>query len=106
LVQIEITDRGPGIPQAELEAIFEAFVQSSKTKDGAGGTGLGLAICRKIMQAHGGQIQAFNRAGGGSCFRITLTCLEPAEMAERAPTGPPKPDGIAHSSHVPTQLKM
>ena len=85
LVHIEIADRGPGIPQAELEAIFEAFVQSSKTKDGAGGTGLGLAICRKIMQAHGGQIQALNREGGGSCFRITLSCLESAELAELTP---------------------
>lgn len=81
LVHIEIADRGPGIPPAELEAIFEAFVQSSKTKDGAGGTGLGLAICRKIMQAHGGQIQALNREGGGSCFRMTLSCLESAELA-------------------------
>lgn len=71
-IHVDICDRGPGIPPAELETIFEAFVQSSKTKDGAGGTGLGLAICRKIMQAHGGQIQAFNRPDGGSGFRITV----------------------------------
>ena len=70
--KIEIADRGPGIPQAELEAIFEAFVQSSKTKDGAGGTGLGLAICRKIVEIHGGRIAAENAAGGGSRFTITL----------------------------------
>lgn len=67
-----VRDRGPGIPPAELETIFEAFVQSSKTKQGSGGTGLGLAICRKIVEAHGGQIRAENVAAGGSRFTITL----------------------------------
>jgi len=71
-IHIRVADHGPGIPPAELERIFEAFVQSSKTKDGAGGTGLGLAICRKIMQAHGGTIHAENRDGGGSVFHIRL----------------------------------
>ncbi|MCE4556744.1 ATP-binding protein [Roseateles cellulosilyticus] len=71
-VQVSVADRGPGIPPAELEAIFEAFVQSSQTKDGSGGTGLGLAICRKIVEIHGGRITAENRAGGGAVFRLTL----------------------------------
>lgn len=69
---LRISDRGPGIPPAELESIFEAFVQSSSTKDGSGGTGLGLTICRKIVQAHGGRIYASGRAGGGSTFHIEL----------------------------------
>ena len=67
-----VRDSGPGIPQAELESIFEAFVQSSRTKDGSGGTGLGLAICRSIVQAHGGHINAANRAEGGTEFLIRL----------------------------------
>jgi signal transduction histidine kinase len=67
-----VRDHGPGIPPAELESIFEAFVQSSKTKDGSGGTGLGLAICRKIVEAHGGRIRAANADGGGSEFHIRL----------------------------------
>jgi len=67
---IAIADRGPGIPPAELEQIFEAFVQSSQTKDGSGGTGLGLAICRKIVEIHGGRIHAANRPGGGAVFHI------------------------------------
>ena len=71
-VHLSVRDRGPGIPPAELEQIFEAFVQSSKTKDGSGGTGLGLAISRKILQAHGGEIRAENNPGGGSTFRIYL----------------------------------
>jgi signal transduction histidine kinase len=70
--RLTVADRGPGIPEAELERIFEAFVQSSRTKDGSGGTGLGLAICRTIMQAHGGHIAAANREGGGSVFEIVL----------------------------------
>jgi PAS domain S-box-containing protein len=69
---LSVADRGPGIPAGELERIFEAFVQSSRTKDGSGGTGLGLAICRTIMQAHNGHITAANREGGGSVFEIVL----------------------------------
>ncbi len=70
--QVWVRDSGPGIPEAELESIFEAFVQSSRTKDGSGGTGLGLAICRTIVQAHGGWISATNRPGGGAKFLIRL----------------------------------
>ncbi len=71
-ILISIADRGPGVPPAELEAIFDAFVQSSQTKDGSGGTGLGLAICRKIVDLHGGSIGATNRDGGGALFSIVL----------------------------------
>lgn len=71
-IHISIADRGPGIPPAELEAIFDAFIQSSSTKDGSGGTGLGLAICRKIIEIHGGRIHAENRDGGGATFHIYL----------------------------------
>ncbi|MFO1270864.1 MAG: ATP-binding protein [Rubrivivax sp.] len=71
-IVLSVRDRGPGIPPKELEKIFEAFVQSSKTKDGSGGTGLGLAICRKIVEAHGGRIGAENAEGGGSRFTLTL----------------------------------
>ncbi len=78
---LTVADRGPGIPEDELEGIFEAFVQSSRTKDGSGGTGLGLAISRTIMQAHGGRITARNRKGGGSVFEIVL----PARSGDTAP---------------------
>ena len=70
--RIDCADRGPGVPADELERIFDAFVQSSRTRDGAGGTGLGLAISRRIVAAHGGAIVALAREGGGSVFRITL----------------------------------
>jgi len=71
-IHIAVRDNGPGIPPAELQTIFEAFVQSSKTKDGSGGTGLGLAICRRIVDAHGGHMHAENADGGGSCFHVYL----------------------------------
>lgn len=71
-IHIQVRDQGPGIPAAELEAVFQAFVQSSKTRDGSGGTGLGLAICRKIIAAHGGRIHATNAPEGGTIFHIML----------------------------------
>ncbi len=71
-VEIAVRDHGPGIPPDELETIFDAFVQSSRTRDGSGGTGLGLTICRKIMSAHGGSIEAGNAAGGGALLRMRL----------------------------------
>jgi PAS domain S-box-containing protein len=71
-IHIVIRDAGPGIPEGELETIFEPFVQSSKTKDGSGGTGLGLAICRKILEAMGGKIYARNASRGGAAFHILM----------------------------------
>ena len=70
---VTVRDHGPGIPEPELDAIFEAFVQSSLTSDGSGGTGLGLTLCRKIMAAHGGRIRAANAPGGGALMTLELT---------------------------------
>ena len=69
---LSVSDRGPGVPEDELERIFDAFVQSTRTKDGSGGTGLGLAISRRIMTAHGGTVRASLRDGGGSVFTVEL----------------------------------
>jgi PAS domain S-box-containing protein len=71
-LRIAVADLGVGIPEAELEAIFDAFVQSSRTRTGAGGTGLGLAICRQVVHAHHGRIQAQNRPEGGAEFEVLL----------------------------------
>ncbi len=67
-----VRDEGPGIPNEELEQIFEKFQQSSRTRTGAGGTGLGLAICREIVNAHQGKIWATNHPDGGACFHVEL----------------------------------
>ncbi len=66
---IEIADRGVGIPEHELERVFDKFRQSERTPHGAGGTGLGLSICRQIVAHHDGRIWASNGpAGGASLF--------------------------------------
>ena len=71
-VRVSIRDHGIGIPEDELEMVFEKFVQSSKTKTGAGGTGLGLSICREIVEAHQGRIWCENHPEGGAVFHLTL----------------------------------
>jgi len=78
--RLDVADHGPGIPEEELEDVFGKFVQSSRTKTGAGGTGLGLAICRQIVMAHGGTISAANRTEGGAIFEV----LMPMETAFEA----------------------
>lgn len=57
-ISISIQNTGIGIPQKELSSIFDKFIQSSKTRTGAGGTGLGLSICKQIIDDHGGHIWA------------------------------------------------
>lgn len=71
-LRLTVADEGIGIPEGELETVFEQFVQSSLTRSGAGGTGLGLAICREIVVAHGGAIRAYNNALGGASFEVLL----------------------------------
>ncbi|MBK8017286.1 MAG: PAS domain S-box protein [Betaproteobacteria bacterium] len=78
-LQLQVVDRGVGIPDSELELIFDKFVQSSKTRSGAGGTGLGLAISREIVQAHGGHIEANHAPQRGAMFTVTLP-LEPCDI--------------------------
>lgn len=71
-VVIGIHDQGIGIPDDELVTIFDQFVQSSRTKTGAGGTGLGLAICREIMRLLGGTVRAENTPQGGALFILSF----------------------------------
>ncbi len=74
-ITVAIKDQGIGIPDDELELVFDKFAQSSKTKTGAGGTGLGLAICVEIAKAHKGKIWAENRSGeDGAVFKFSLPC--------------------------------
>ena len=71
-LRITVSDEGVGIPEEELDSVFNKFIQSSKTKTGAGGTGLGLAICKEIVQGHGGKIWAENNTGCGAAFHVEL----------------------------------
>ena len=72
-ISVSIMDQGTGLPEDELETVFEKFVQSSKTETGAGGTGLGLSISKEIIEGHGGSISARNSSkGGGAIFTFSL----------------------------------
>ncbi len=71
-IRVSIGDEGVGIPEEEVNSIFDKFNQSSRTKTGAGGTGLGLSICYEIIKAHGGEIWAENNPDGGALFSFTL----------------------------------
>jgi PAS domain S-box-containing protein len=79
-VQVEISDTGVGIPENELQRIFDKFVQSSKTNSGAGGTGLGLAICKEIVDMHHGLLLARNNIEGGATFCLTLPITSHPEL--------------------------
>jgi two-component system sensor histidine kinase ChiS len=73
---VTIEDEGVGIPEEELDSIFDKFAQSSKTRSKAGGTGLGLAICQEIVTAHGGKIWAENNDKGGARFCFSLPLIQ------------------------------
>jgi signal transduction histidine kinase len=74
---IRVLDDGPGIPEAELERVFEPFYRLESSRNRAtGGTGLGLSIARDVAQAHGGSLTLANRSGGGLEARLTLPRLQ------------------------------
>lgn len=78
-VIIAVKDRGPGLPEAELEHIFTKFFRLNS--GGVGGTGLGLSIARGIVEAHNGRIAAQNRPGGGAVFLMALPVAIEAQTA-------------------------
>lgn len=69
---LRVCDRGPGVPEAERERIFEPFYRPAGTREPDGGAGLGLALVRQIARRHGGDARCTPRDGGGSCFETTL----------------------------------
>ncbi len=84
-VTIDVEDGGPGIPAAELERIFQPFTRlPGTTRRGSGGTGLGLAIARRIVEAHGGSIEARSPAEGGAQFTVVLSAMAPGHSGRAA----------------------
>jgi len=65
---LEVDDTGPGIAPDRRTAVFDRFVRSADT----GGSGLGLAIAKRLVDAHGGTIEALEAPGGGTRMRVTL----------------------------------
>ena len=80
-VEISVSDDGPGIPEPQLEHIFDRFVRGDAgLTQRVGGTGLGLAISKSLVELHGGTIRAESAVGVGSTFSIRLP-VSPSEAA-------------------------
>lgn len=71
-VRIRVADRGPGLPEDELERVFERHYRGAPTRDTVPGMGIGLAIARDILTAHGGRIWAESLPGPGTTITFTL----------------------------------
>ncbi|MDO9175350.1 MAG: HAMP domain-containing sensor histidine kinase, partial [Actinomycetota bacterium] len=86
MVELSVTDDGPGIPQAELARIFDRFYRARTPRQSdTGGAGLGLAISKRLVDLHGGTMRAENVKPCGACFTILLPRIDaPAD----APGGP------------------
>ncbi|MCV2352158.1 sensor histidine kinase [Paucibacter sp. Y2R2-4] len=70
--EFRVCDRGPGVPPAMRERIFEAFFRMPGHAEQAGGVGLGLSLVKQIIQRHGGDVHCEDREGGGSVFVLSL----------------------------------
>ena len=76
-ITLIVSDEGPGVPDDQVERIFERFYQVDSSRSGNEGTGLGLAICKHIVEAHGGKIWAEGRSDAkGGRFLFTLAAAE------------------------------
>jgi two-component system, OmpR family, sensor histidine kinase KdpD len=84
-LQLDVRDRGPGIPPEECSRIFDMFYTVERGDRGRQGTGLGLTIAQGMIGAHGGSVEALHGPdGGGTLIRIRLPILEPPSSPNRA----------------------
>jgi two-component system sensor histidine kinase KdpD len=80
MIAISVADRGPGIPVAERERIFEPFYRPARSTPDAGSAGLGLSIALRLAMAQGGTLTYEDRVGGGSVFTLGLPAVADATM--------------------------
>jgi signal transduction histidine kinase len=86
-VVVSVSDQGPGIPQAELERLFNPFEKTSvKSTAGEKSTGLGLAIVRKMVEGHHGSVWVESEVGKGSIFYFSLPIAAPIARTTMRPT--------------------
>lgn len=100
LLRIEVSDTGPGIPEADRERIFDAFYQGGAVSPG--GLGLGLSIVRTIVRLMDGRVEVDDRPGGGARFTVFLPA--PREDAAAAPADG-KPSAASTAGVRPPQEK-
>jgi signal transduction histidine kinase len=72
LVRLAVMDRGPGIPSADRDKLFQRFTRLGETDGAQYGIGLGLSVVKVIVEEHGGQVGVDDRPGGGSVFWFTI----------------------------------
>ena len=76
---VDVLDRGAGIPARQVKTIFEPFQRlDDSLSSGIPGSGLGLTLARRMARAHGGDVTYSARAGGGSCFTLSVPLAHPA----------------------------
>ena len=93
--RIEVADRGPGIPESEIERMRQPFTRLDKARGNTKGAGLGLAIVDRVMRAHHGRLELSARAGGGLLAALCLPLAAPAgeqdRMRRSVPSEPDRP---------------
>lgn len=88
--RIEVRDRGPGIPQGDIERLKQPFVRSDDARGSADGAGLGLAIVERIARMHGAVFALLPRAGGGLVARLDF--LRPGQSLPKSGVAAGSPD--------------
>ena len=84
VVEIAVTDQGEGIPEDDLDRVFERFFRVDQARSrNTGGTGLGLSIVKHAVQNHGGEVRVWSQPGRGSTFTIRLPEASPQARAPR-----------------------
>jgi two-component system, OmpR family, sensor histidine kinase CpxA len=84
---VEVSDRGPGIPESERESIFRPFYRVDQARSAhTGGFGVGLAIAERAVKLHKGQLRVRTREGGGTTLQMILPCH--ASSGAPAPVAP------------------
>lgn len=85
VVEIAVTDQGVGIPEDELDRVFERFFRSDPARSrNTGGSGLGLSIVKHVIQNHGGDIRVWSQPGNGSTFTVRLPSAAASTSSQRA----------------------
>jgi two-component system sensor histidine kinase SenX3 len=101
VVEIAVTDQGVGIPEADLDRVFERFFRVDQARSRhTGGSGLGLAIVKHVVQNHGGDVRVWSQEGRGSTFTIRLPLATDAPPPDAAT--PLEPTTEAPATEAPT----